>query len=77
MFPTGKLVPIPRADWPQLRDLFKGNDLANEIPSNAIQNYIEWTSIDPKIRHLEILSLNDSWQQNGTFIISVSINQSL
>ncbi|EAT46594.1 AAEL002242-PA [Aedes aegypti] len=70
MFPTGKLVPIPRADWPQLRDLFKGNDLANEIPSNAIQNYIEWTSIDPKIRHLEILSLNDSWQQNGTFIIS-------
>ncbi|KXJ80087.1 hypothetical protein RP20_CCG026855 [Aedes albopictus] len=70
MCPTGKLVPISRADWPKLRDPFKGNDLANEIPFNAIQNYIEWAQIDPKIRHLKILSLDDSWRENGTFIIS-------
>ncbi|XP_062542352.1 uncharacterized protein LOC134210319 [Armigeres subalbatus] len=65
-----KLVPIPRKDWQELRDLFNGNDLATEIPFNTIQNYINWTTIDPKIRHLEILSLNDTWRHNGTFIIS-------
>ncbi|XP_065083790.1 uncharacterized protein LOC135705865 [Ochlerotatus camptorhynchus] len=63
------LVPIARPDWPALRVLFETSDLETEIPCNTIQNYIDWTERDPKIRHLEILSLNDSWRQNGTFIV--------
>ncbi|XP_029726916.2 uncharacterized protein LOC109421194 [Aedes albopictus] len=65
----GKLIPIPCAEWPLLRDLFRHGWPENEVPFNAVQNYIDWIGIDPNIRHLQVLGLGDSWRGNGTFIV--------
>lgn len=69
MYTRDQLKPIPFEDWPELRDMFKDECPEHEIPYNTIQNYINWVTIDPKIRQLEVLSLNDSWRKNGTYII--------
>ncbi|XP_065080177.1 uncharacterized protein LOC135703015 [Ochlerotatus camptorhynchus] len=60
---------ITPEQWPELRDMFKSGWPRNEVPYNTIQNYIKWVKIDPRIKQLEVLSLNDSWRENGTYII--------
>ena len=71
-----KLISIPCAEWPLLRDLFRHGWPENEVPFNAVQNYIDWIGIDPNIRHLQVLGLGDSWRGNGTFIVLVGIRGS-
>lgn len=73
MHPSDELKPIAREDWPALRDLFKKDWPKHEIGYNTIQNYINWVAIDPKIKSLEVLGLNDNWRENGTFIVVVCV----
>uniref|UniRef100_A0A182YN62 Uncharacterized protein n=1 Tax=Anopheles stephensi TaxID=30069 RepID=A0A182YN62_ANOST len=49
-----------RRDWPQ-----------HEIIYNWLQNYIEWLRIDRKLEKFVALSLNDTWRENGTFVIQI------
>ncbi|XP_019559658.3 uncharacterized protein LOC109428387 [Aedes albopictus] len=69
MHPRDELKPIAREDWPALRDMFKTEWPKHEIGYNTIQNYINWVAIDPKIKNLEVLGLNDGWRENGTYIV--------
>ncbi|KAL9707539.1 hypothetical protein quinque_011057 [Culex quinquefasciatus] len=64
-----ELVPIPRENWTDLRDLFRTNWPAHELPHNVFQNYIDWIQIDAKIANLQVFSLNGAWRSDGTFII--------
>ncbi|KAL9707059.1 hypothetical protein quinque_010577 [Culex quinquefasciatus] len=64
-----KLVPIPCEHWPELRDLYRAEWPKHEVAFNTIQNYINWVKIDPRIRNLEVVSLNGSWRQNGTYLV--------
>lgn len=69
MHTRDKLKPINREDWPALRDMFQSEWPQHELGYNTIQNYINWVAIDPKIKQLQILGLNDNWRDNGTFIV--------
>ncbi|XP_065080137.1 uncharacterized protein LOC135702985 [Ochlerotatus camptorhynchus] len=64
------LKAIPPQEWPSLRDVFKREWPRHQIAYNTVQNYINWTKIDPRIKQLQVLGLNDdSWRDNGTCII--------
>ena len=67
-----ELVPIPKENWAELRDLFRINWPEHELPHNVVQNYIDWNQIDTKLTHFEVFSLNETWRLNGTFILIVS-----
>ncbi|XP_065080135.1 uncharacterized protein LOC135702983 [Ochlerotatus camptorhynchus] len=69
MYTRDELKPISCDDWPELRDMFKHEWPKHEIAYNTIQNYINWVTTDPKIRQLRVFGLNDSWRENGTYII--------
>ncbi|KXJ71150.1 hypothetical protein RP20_CCG021345 [Aedes albopictus] len=64
-----QLKPIPRTDWTELRDMFKREWPKHEVAYNSIQNYMNWVTIEPRIKNLEVLGLNDSWRDNGTYVI--------
>ena len=68
-----RLVEIPRSDWEEWRDLYKRDWPRHEIGFNVVQNYIDWSKHDRKIKDLVLYSLNGSWRENGTFVIIVSI----
>ncbi|XP_052899379.1 uncharacterized protein LOC128305807 [Anopheles moucheti] len=63
------LVEIPRNDWEEWRDLYKRDWPRHEIAFNLVQNYIDWSKRDRKIKDLVLYSLNGSWRENGTFVI--------
>lgn len=67
-----KLVEIPVADWPALRDLYKEDWPRNHVGYYTLDNFIRWVNLDPNIKHLKVLSLNGDWS-DGTFVIIVSI----
>ncbi|XP_019550971.3 uncharacterized protein LOC109420951 isoform X1 [Aedes albopictus] len=69
MLNSDELTPIAPRHWPELRDLFKVDWPRHEIAHSTVQNYINWNAIDPRIKQLEVLTLNDSWRQSGTYII--------
>ncbi|XP_065080136.1 uncharacterized protein LOC135702984 [Ochlerotatus camptorhynchus] len=69
MYTSDELKLISCDDWPELRDMFKHEWPRHEIAYNTIQNYINWVAIDPKVRQLQVLGLNDSWRENGTYLI--------
>ncbi|XP_061511638.1 uncharacterized protein LOC1275478 [Anopheles gambiae] len=64
-----RLVEIPRSDWEEWRDLYKRDWPRHEIAFNLVQNYINWSKHDRKIKDLVLYSLNGSWRENGTFVI--------
>uniref|UniRef100_A0A4Y0BHE2 N-acetyltransferase domain-containing protein n=1 Tax=Anopheles funestus TaxID=62324 RepID=A0A4Y0BHE2_ANOFN len=64
-----RLVEIPRNDWEEWRDLYKRDWPRHEIAFNLVQNYIDWSKRDRKIKDLALYSLNGSWRENGTFVI--------
>ncbi|XP_058447808.1 uncharacterized protein LOC131428132 [Malaya genurostris] len=64
-----KLQLIPQSEWPELRNIYKLDWPKHELAYNTIQNYINWVKIDPRIKHLEVYSLNGSWRVNGTYMI--------
>ncbi|XP_053673040.1 uncharacterized protein LOC128723336 [Anopheles nili] len=64
------LVRIPTNAWDQLRDLYKEDWPRHEIAYNNVHNYIRWIEREPQISAtLIVCSLNDSWRENGTYII--------
>ncbi|KAL9707060.1 hypothetical protein quinque_010578 [Culex quinquefasciatus] len=63
------LEQIPCENWPELRDLFRVEWPTHEVAFNTIQNYINWIKIDPRIKHLQVVSLSGSWRENGTYLI--------
>ncbi|XP_058120890.1 uncharacterized protein LOC131281730 [Anopheles ziemanni] len=64
-----QLVEIPRCNWEEWRDLYLRDWPQHELAYNTVQNYINWSKRDPKIKDLSIYSLNGSWRENGTFVI--------
>ncbi|XP_052867888.1 uncharacterized protein LOC128273869 [Anopheles cruzii] len=64
-----RLKPIPRCDWEEWRDLYKRDWPRHELAYNTVQNYINWSKRDGKIKDLVIYSLNGSWRENGTYVI--------
>ncbi|XP_052863998.1 uncharacterized protein LOC128270629 [Anopheles cruzii] len=64
-----RLKPIPRCDWEEWRDLYKRDWPRHELAYNTVQNYINWSKRDRKIKDLVIYSLNGSWRENGTYVI--------
>ncbi|XP_053661853.1 uncharacterized protein LOC128711012 [Anopheles marshallii] len=64
-----RLVEIPRNDWEEWRDLYKRDWPRHEIAFNLVQNYIDWSKRDRKIKDLALYSLNGTWRENGTFVI--------
>uniref|UniRef100_A0AAG5DFG6 N-acetyltransferase domain-containing protein n=1 Tax=Anopheles atroparvus TaxID=41427 RepID=A0AAG5DFG6_ANOAO len=64
-----RLEKIPRCDWEEWRDLYLRDWPRYELSYNTVQNYINWSKRDPKIKDLAIYSLNGSWRENGTYII--------
>uniref|UniRef100_A0A182MZ90 N-acetyltransferase domain-containing protein n=1 Tax=Anopheles dirus TaxID=7168 RepID=A0A182MZ90_9DIPT len=64
-----RLVEIPRCDWGEWRDLYKQDWPRHELAYNTVQNYIDWSKRDTKIKDLALYSLNGTWRENGTFVI--------
>ncbi|XP_053675933.1 uncharacterized protein LOC128726166 [Anopheles nili] len=64
-----RLVEIPRCDWEEWRDLYKRDWPRHEIAYNTVQNYINWSKYDRKIKDLVLYSLNGNWREDGTYII--------
>ncbi|XP_050078284.1 uncharacterized protein LOC126565180 [Anopheles maculipalpis] len=64
-----RLVPIPIESLPALQQLYRRDWPQHEIVYNCLQNYIEWLRIDRKLKDFSVFSLNDTWRENGTFII--------
>ncbi|XP_058061162.1 uncharacterized protein LOC131211622 [Anopheles bellator] len=64
-----RLELIPRSDWEEWRDLYKRDWPRHELAYNTVQNYINWSKRDRKIKDLVIYSLNGSWRENGTYVI--------
>ncbi|XP_058120892.1 uncharacterized protein LOC131282153 [Anopheles ziemanni] len=64
-----QLVEIPRCNWEEWRDLYLRDWPQHELAYNTVQNYINWSKRDPKVKDLSIYSLNGSWRENGTFVI--------
>ena len=71
---SDKLYEIPRIEWSELRDLYRKNWPKNEIAFNVVQNYIDWTNIEPNLRNFKVYSYDEKWRQHGTYIIIVSIH---
>lgn len=66
-----RLVEVPRADWPKLRDLYLPDKSKSYIAYTALESYISWCAVDPDIKHVMIYSLNGDFS-DGTFAIIVN-----
>uniref|UniRef100_A0A182T589 Uncharacterized protein n=1 Tax=Anopheles maculatus TaxID=74869 RepID=A0A182T589_9DIPT len=64
-----QLVPIPIESLTALQQLYRRDWPQHEIVYNWLQNYIDWLWIDRKLKHFSAFSLNDTWLENGTFVI--------
>lgn len=68
-----KLIEIPRASLPELRDLFLV-DWPKYVTANyTLDNYINWMEKDSSLQDFQILSSNGLWRDNGTFVVIVRI----
>lgn len=68
-----QLKAIPSNEWVLLRDIYKRDWPRHQLAYNTIQNYINWSALDPRIKQLQILGFDDSWRENGTCVILVSL----
>jgi hypothetical protein len=67
-----KLVEIPRENLPKLRDLYQ-SDWPKHITSfYTIDTYIKWFEKNPALDIVKIYSLNGDWEEDGTFLATVS-----
>ncbi|KXJ69540.1 hypothetical protein RP20_CCG026654 [Aedes albopictus] len=64
-----QLKAIPSNEWVLLRDIYKRDWPRHQLAYNTIQNYINWSALDPRIKQLQILGFDDSWRENGTCVI--------
>ncbi|XP_055685165.1 uncharacterized protein LOC129791163 isoform X2 [Lutzomyia longipalpis] len=69
MPPADRLVPIARKALPILRDLYKVDWPKHLINYQTINNFVNWYNQTSSIDEVFIWSLNDTWRDNGTFII--------
>lgn len=69
---TDRLVEIPRADWPTLRDLYRHEWPRHFLVVQTIDTFIRWTEQQPTIDDLHIFSLNGDWS-DGTCLAVVSV----
>lgn len=68
-----ELIKIPRASLPELKDLFLV-DWPKYVTANyTLDNYINWMEKDSSVQDYQIMSLNGSWRDNGTFVVIVRI----
>lgn len=68
-----ELIKIPRASLPELKDLFLV-DWPKYVTANyTLDNYINWMEKDSSVQDYQIMSLNGTWRDNGTFVVIVRI----
>ncbi|KFB42252.1 hypothetical protein ZHAS_00009931 [Anopheles sinensis] len=67
--PSNELSPIPIENLPELQGMFLRDWPKPETAYNLLENYIRWYKIDRKVKDLAILSLNEVWRNNGTFVV--------
>lgn len=70
---SDKLVEISCSEWPILRDMYLHDWPTHMIGYYTVDNYVRWNKIKSDIKQLHIYSLNGDWQQDGTFLVVVSI----
>ena len=68
-----ELIEIPRASLPELKDLFLVDWPTYVTANYTLDNYINWMEKDASVQDYQILSLNGSWRDNGTFVVIVRI----
>lgn len=66
-----ELIEIPRASLLELKDLFLVEWPKYVTANYTLDNYINWIKKDTEVQDYQIFSLNESWRDNGTFIIIV------
>ncbi|ETN64906.1 hypothetical protein AND_003338 [Anopheles darlingi] len=66
---TDRLTIIPANDWAQLRDLYLKNWPEHHVAYTTIDNYVRWYGKDPAIKNLIIYCLNESWREDGTYLV--------
>lgn len=74
MIVADRLVKVPRADWPTLRDLYRHEWPKHFQGYQNVNAFIRWTRQRPDITDLNLYSLNGDWS-DGTFVIVVSKDQ--
>lgn len=67
-----QITEIDRKYVPLLRDLYKTNNLKNDITYVTIDTYIQWFQQDPQITYLKFFCLNGDFS-HGTFVVTVNI----
>lgn len=70
-----RLVEIPYAEWPLLRDMYRRDWPANLIGCYTVDTFLRWiekSTTDAPIKHLAIYSLNGEWSDDGTYVCVVS-----
>lgn len=70
MIRADEIVEISRAEWPQLRDMYKSR-LPEVIGYYVSDTYIRWFEKDSKIENLKVFCLNGDYS-DGTFVAVVS-----
>jgi len=70
MSEENSLIEIPRSDWTKLRDLYVHKD-TDPQGYLCINNFIKWLEKDSDLK-VTFLSLNGDWQNDGTFVLTVS-----
>lgn len=68
---SDRLIEVPRAEWPKLRDLYLSHKSSSYIAYTALDSYIRWLTAHPNTRHVNIYSLNGELS-DGTFAIIVN-----
>lgn len=71
--PPNRLVPLPRSDWPALRNLYRRDWPKHLLGYQLVDGFIRWIALEPGIVDLEIFSLNGDWMGDGTFVAAVSV----
>lgn len=68
---TDRLCIIPPSEWTELRDLYRLNWPEHHVAYATVDNFIRWYEKDSGIKNLTIYCLNDSWREDGTYLIVV------
>nr|XP_040239532.2 uncharacterized protein LOC120959876 isoform X1 [Anopheles coluzzii] len=66
---TDRLCIIPPSEWTELRDLYRLNWPEHHVAYATVDNFIRWYEKDSGIKNLTIYCLNDSWREDGTYLI--------
>lgn len=68
---NNRLIAIPSAEWPRLRDLYRLDWPANLTAFYTLDTFRRW-STETRVPNLIVYSLDGDWTRDGTFVCVVS-----